>query len=197
LGSPYRSLCELRRGRRWIAKNDPQENLPQLTLGDGSSLKKTEQLLMEPERKSSPRNCCCETVARRYETAHVADSQRSLDPLFKNKRSRTIAKGGGLYSICKTVRADLGVGRTVVRNHVDIDTRHSRAIVREIGERLRSSLKEDRELPANFRMQIERLRQSEEALAALDPAQPATRQHRKSSAARTDGDRRTGICPGS
>jgi hypothetical protein len=152
---------------------------------------------MEPERKSSARNCCCETVARRYETAHVADSQRSLDPLFKNKRSRTIAKGGGLYSICKTVRADLGVGRTVVRNHVDIDTRHSRAIVREIGERLRSSLKEDRELPANFRMQIERLRQSEEALAALDPAQPATRQHRKSSAARTDGDRRTGICPGS
>jgi hypothetical protein len=139
---------------------------------------------MEPERKSSARNCCCETVARRYETAHVADSQRSLDPLFKNKRSRTIAKGGGLYSICKTARADLGVGRTVVRNHVDIDTRHSRAIVREIGERLRSSLKEDRELPANFRMQIERLRQSEEeALAALDPAQSATRQHRKSSAA--------------
>jgi hypothetical protein len=168
----------------WLAKNDPEENLPQLRLGVGSSLKKTEQLLMEPERKSSPRNCCCETVARRYETAHVADSQRSLDPLFKNKRSRTIAKGGGLYSICKTARADLGVGRTVVRNHVDIDTRHSRAIVREIGERLRSSLKEDRELPANFRMQIERLRQSEEeALAALDPAQSATRQHRKSSAA--------------
>ncbi|XIA64307.1 hypothetical protein ACFIOY_36380 [Bradyrhizobium sp. TZ2] len=38
----------------------------------------------------------CETVARRQETAHVADSQRSSDPLFKNKRSRTIAKGGGL-----------------------------------------------------------------------------------------------------
>lgn len=57
----------------------------------------SEQPLMEPERKSSARNCCCETVARRYETAHVADSQRSLDPLFK--RSRTIAKGGGLRSI--------------------------------------------------------------------------------------------------
>jgi hypothetical protein len=71
-----------------------------------------------------------------------------------------------------------------VRNPVDIDTRHSRAIVREIGERLRSSLKEDRELPANFKMQIERLRQSEqEALAAFDPAQSATRPHRKSPAA--------------
>ena len=30
------------------------------------------------------------------ETAHVADSQRSSDPLFKNKRPRTIAKGDGL-----------------------------------------------------------------------------------------------------
>ena len=72
----------------WIAKNDPEENLPQLSLGDGSSLKKTEQLLMEPERKSSARNCCCETVARRYETAHVADSQRS----FWTRCSRTSAR---------------------------------------------------------------------------------------------------------
>jgi len=48
-----------------------------------------------------------------------------------------------------------------VRNSVDIDSSHSRAIVREIGERLRASFKEDRELPAQFRVQIERLRQSE------------------------------------
>jgi hypothetical protein len=101
-----------------------------------------------------------------------------LGPAVKNKRSRTI-EGGGLHSICKVARTDLGVGSTVVRNPVDIDARHSRAIVREIGERLRSSLKEDLELPANFRMQIERLRQSEQALAALDPDQSATRQHRK------------------
>jgi hypothetical protein len=46
-------------------------------------------------------------------------------------------------------------------NPVDIDSRHSRAIVREIGERLRESLKEDRELPAHLAAQIERLRQSE------------------------------------
>jgi hypothetical protein len=49
-----------------------------------------------------------------------------------------------------------------MRNLVDIDSRHSREIVKEIGERLRASLKEDRELPANFQKQIERLRQSEE-----------------------------------
>lgn len=51
-------------------------------------------------------------------------------------------------------------------NVVDIDGRHSRAIVREIGERLRSSLEVDRNVPANFRAQIERFRQLE------DEAQP-------------------------
>jgi hypothetical protein len=55
-----------------------------------------------------------------------------------------------------------------MRKLVDIDARHSREIVKEIGERLRASLKEDRELPANFQKQIERLRQSEsEAQANL------------------------------
>ena len=51
---------------------------------------------------------------------------------------------------------------TVERNTVEIDSRHSRAIVREIGERLRASIKEDRETPANFKMQIERLRELED-----------------------------------
>jgi hypothetical protein len=52
-----------------------------------------------------------------------------------------------------------------MRNSVEIDARHSRAIVKEIGERLRASLKEDRELPANFQKQIEQLRQSEQVPA--------------------------------
>jgi hypothetical protein len=49
-----------------------------------------------------------------------------------------------------------------MRNSVDIDSSHSRAIVRQIGERLREALKEDHELPVNLRRQIERLRQSED-----------------------------------
>ena len=49
-----------------------------------------------------------------------------------------------------------------MRNRIDIDHRHSRAIVQEIGERLRASLKEERELPASLRMQIGRLRELEE-----------------------------------
>jgi hypothetical protein len=58
--------------------------------------KKSEGALIKPGTKIRAEELVCETVARRYETAHVADSQRSSDPLFKNKRSRTIAKGDGL-----------------------------------------------------------------------------------------------------
>jgi len=75
-----------------------------------------------------------------------------LDSLFNNKRSRTIAKGDGLLR--KTVMRN-------PRNPIDIDSKHSRAIVREIGKGLRESVKEDKDLPANFKSQIERLRQSE------------------------------------
>ena len=49
-----------------------------------------------------------------------------------------------------------------MRNSVDIDTSHSRAIIREIGERLQASFEEERESPASFRAQIERLRQLDE-----------------------------------
>ena len=112
----------------------------------------------------------CETVARRCETAHVADSQRSSDSLFKNKRSRRIAKGDGLglHLVCELGKLSTlvsfcaGPENTVMRNPIDIESSHSRAIAREIGERLRPSFKEDREIPASFRMQIERLRQLEE-----------------------------------
>jgi hypothetical protein len=48
-----------------------------------------------------------------------------------------------------------------MRNQVDIDHTHSRAIVREIGERLRATLKEEPELPASLRTQIDRFRQLE------------------------------------
>jgi hypothetical protein len=48
-----------------------------------------------------------------------------------------------------------------MRKPVDIDHNTSRAIVREIGKGLRESVKQDQDLPANFKSQIERLRQSE------------------------------------
>lgn len=46
-----------------------------------------------------------------------------------------------------------------MRNTVEIDHRHSRAIAQEIGERLRAALVEDRELPPNLRFLLDRLRE--------------------------------------
>src|SRR6476661_3264767 len=103
--------------------------------------------------KILPDDLVCETVARRQGTAHVADSQKvSSDPLFKHKRSRTIAKGGGLrFSLgcelwechrlwCRGLLGFRESGEYIMRNRVDIDSSHSRAIVREIGERLAKNI---------------------------------------------------------
>ncbi len=48
-----------------------------------------------------------------------------------------------------------------MRNHIDIDPTHGRAIAQEIGERLRTSLGVEPELPDSLRMQIDRLRRLE------------------------------------
>jgi hypothetical protein len=61
-----------------------------------------------------------------------------------------------------------------MRNRIDIDYSHCRAIVQEIGERLRTSLKEDQELPASLRLQIDRLRQLE-GQSQPNVAKPTTR----------------------
>jgi hypothetical protein len=49
-----------------------------------------------------------------------------------------------------------------MRTHIDIDHKHSRAIVQEIGERLRTSLKAERDVPTSLRKQVDRLREMEE-----------------------------------
>jgi len=46
-----------------------------------------------------------------------------------------------------------------MRNRIDIDPKHSRAIVQEIGERLRVCLKEESELPGSLSAQIDRRRE--------------------------------------
>ena len=56
-----------------------------------------------------------------------------------------------------------------MRNRIDIDPKHSLAIVQEIGERLRAFLKEEPELPGNLRAQIDRLRELEEQSPSIIP----------------------------
>jgi hypothetical protein len=55
-------------------------------------------------------------------------------------------------------------------NRLDVDHTHSRAIVQEIGERLRAFLKEEPELPRSLRTQIDRLRELEEQSPSFPPS---------------------------
>ena len=57
-----------------------------------------------------------------------------------------------------------------MRNRIDIDPKHSRAIDQEIGERLRAFLKEEAELPGRLRTQIDRLGELEEQSPSIIPA---------------------------
>ena len=57
-----------------------------------------------------------------------------------------------------------------MRNRIDIDPKHSRAIVQEIGERLAAFLKEEPELPAILRAQIDRLRDLDEQSPSIIPS---------------------------
>ena len=58
----------------------------------------------------------------------------------------------------------------VTHNRIDIDPKHSRAIVQEIGVRLRAVLKEEPECPGSLRTQIDRLRELEEQSPSIVPA---------------------------
>jgi hypothetical protein len=55
-------------------------------------------------------------------------------------------------------------------NRIDIDSKHSRAIAQEIGERLRAFLQEEPEAPKSLRTQIDRLHELEEQSPSIIPA---------------------------
>ena len=53
----------------------------------------------------------------------------------------------------------IGTTSSVMRNPIDIDRTHGRAICREIGERLQQYLRAEAELPASMRKQVHRLQE--------------------------------------
>lgn len=66
----------------------------------------------------------------------------------------------------------------MMRNRIEIDHTHSRAISQEIGERLRASLREEPELPPSIRNQIERLRELEgQSPSIVSPSIVPTMEH--------------------
>jgi hypothetical protein len=58
-----------------------------------------------------------------------------------------------------------------MRNRIDIDSKHSLAIVQKIGERLRAFLKEESEPSGSLRTQIDRLRELEEQSPSITVAE--------------------------
>jgi hypothetical protein len=61
-------------------------------------------------------------------------------------------------------------GDFAMPRRIDIDPKHSRAIIRVIGQQLRASLKPEPEQPESLRAQIERLRELEERSPSIVPA---------------------------
>lgn len=57
----------------------------------------------------------------------------------------------------------------MMRNSIDIDHTHSRAINREIGERLRRLLSVDAETPASLRAHLDRFRELEDQSPSIIP----------------------------
>jgi len=118
--------------------------------------------------------------------AHVADSQRFLlGPLFSKTSARADSqkrRSPVPFRIASRARkpeggvpianagAFLPERGFVMRNSIDIDSKHSRAIVQEIGERLRAVLKEEPEFPGSLRTQIDRLRELEQQSPSIIPA---------------------------
>ena len=66
----------------------------------------------------------------------------------------------------------------VMRNRIDIDSKHSRAIVQEIGEKLRAFLKEESEPSGSLRAQIDRLRELEVQTSIIPAAAPWDKRRR-------------------
>ena len=81
---------------------------------------------------------------------------------FRSKLPAVLASGRTARGVDANAGAFLPERGSVMRNRIDIDSKHSRAIVQEIGERLRAFLQEEPEPPESLRTQINRLRELEE-----------------------------------
>jgi hypothetical protein len=71
-----------------------------------------------------------------------------------------------------------------MRNRIDIDAALSRAIIREIGDRLQASLRDGEELPESLRRQIDRLRELDDEARSIPCDLPEERAGRPTAAQR-------------
>ena len=89
---------------------------------------------------------------------------------FRSELPAVLVSGRAAGGVDANAGAFLPERGFVMRNRIDMDPKHSRAIVQEIGERLCAFLKEEPELPGSLRTQIDRLRELEEQSPSIIPA---------------------------
>ena len=125
--------------------------------------------LVEGDRRSPLTTWRMSRIAARTDSqkAAVSGSVQNCQPC---------SQAGGVDANAGAFLPERGL---VMRNRIDIDSKHSRAIVQEIGERLRAFLKEESEPPGSLRTQIDRLRELEEQSPSIMPvAEPWDKRRR-------------------
>jgi hypothetical protein len=107
-------------------------------------------------------SCCGARYSQKQVLAQIANSGGLR---FRSELPAVLAGGRGRHC-AGAFQSERGF---VMRNRIDIDPKHSRAIVQEIGERLRAVLKEEPECPGSLRTRIDRLRELEEQSPSIIP----------------------------
>ena len=115
--------------------------------------------------------------ARCSQKQALAQIAKSGGLRFRSELPAVLVSGRAAGGVDANAGAFLPERGFVMRNRIDIDPKHSRAIVHEIGARLRAVLKEEPECPGSLRTQIDRLRELEEQSPSIVPA--AERWHKR------------------
>src|SRR5882724_5087796 len=115
--------------------------------------------------------------ARCSQKQALAQIAKSGGLRFRSELPAVLVSGRAAGGVDANAGAFLPERGFVMRNRIDIDPKHSRAIVQEIGERLRAFLKEEPELPGSLRTQIDRLRELE-APSIIPTAEPWDKRRR-------------------
>ena len=117
--------------------------------------------------------------ARCSQKLALAQIAKSGGLRFRSELPAALVSGRAAGGVDANAGAFLPERGFVMRNRIDMDPKHSRAIVQEIGERLRAFLKEEPEPPGSLRTQIDRLRDLEEQSPSIIPtAEPWDKRRR-------------------
>jgi hypothetical protein len=108
--------------------------------------------------------------ARCSQKQALAQIAKSGGLRFRSELPALLASGRAAGGVDANAGVFLPERGFAMRNRIDIDSKHSRAIAQEIGERLRAFLQEEPEPPERLRTQIDRLRELEEQSPSIIPA---------------------------